>query len=99
MGRTMQALRICQKKIEQHGVKRMRLVATEACRRARNGREFLLDRMFEMTGGRSLDANIALVLNNARLAVGMQGVAVAEAQAAVDAIVQAAKDKEEAAKA
>ncbi|SEM76376.1 pseudouridine-5'-phosphate glycosidase [Gemmobacter aquatilis] len=29
---------------------------------------FLLDRMFEMTGGRSLDANIALVLNNARLA-------------------------------
>ena len=41
MGRTIQALRICQKKIEKHGVKRMRLVATEACRRARNGRDFL----------------------------------------------------------
>ncbi len=41
MGRTMQALRICQKKIEQHGVTRMRLVATEACRRARNSKEFM----------------------------------------------------------
>lgn len=41
MGRTIQALRICQKKIEKHGVKRMRLVATEACRRARNAREFV----------------------------------------------------------
>jgi exopolyphosphatase/guanosine-5'-triphosphate,3'-diphosphate pyrophosphatase len=41
MGRTVQALRICQKKIERHGVRRMRLVATEACRRARNAREFL----------------------------------------------------------
>jgi pseudouridylate synthase len=29
---------------------------------------FLLQRIFEMTDGRSLDANIALVLNNARLA-------------------------------
>lgn len=29
---------------------------------------FLLQRLFEMTGGRSLTANIALVLNNARLA-------------------------------
>jgi pseudouridine-5'-phosphate glycosidase len=28
---------------------------------------FLLQRIFEMTGGRSLDSNIALVLNNARL--------------------------------
>jgi pseudouridine-5'-phosphate glycosidase len=28
---------------------------------------FLLDRMYEMTKGRSLEANIALVLNNARL--------------------------------
>ena len=41
MGRTMQALRICQKKIEQHGVSRMRFVATEACRRARNSKEFI----------------------------------------------------------
>ncbi|MDB6181481.1 pseudouridine-5'-phosphate glycosidase [Paracoccus fistulariae] len=29
---------------------------------------FLLQRIFELTGGRSLDSNIALVLNNARLA-------------------------------
>ncbi len=41
MGRTVQALRICQKKIEKHGVDRMRLVATEACRRARNARDFI----------------------------------------------------------
>ena len=41
MGRTLQALRICQKKIGELGVKRMRLVATEACRRARNGKDFM----------------------------------------------------------
>jgi exopolyphosphatase / guanosine-5'-triphosphate,3'-diphosphate pyrophosphatase len=41
MGRTIQALRVCQKKIEKHGVKRMRLVATEACRRARNAKDFI----------------------------------------------------------
>lgn len=41
MTRTMQALQICRKKIDQHGVTRMRLVATEACRRARNARDFL----------------------------------------------------------
>ena len=41
MGRTIQALRICQKKIEKHNVTRMRLVATEACRRARNARDFI----------------------------------------------------------
>ena len=29
---------------------------------------FLLSRIFDLTEGRSLDANIALVLNNARLA-------------------------------
>jgi len=41
MERTIQALRICQKKIEKHGVGRMRLVATEACRRARNAKDFI----------------------------------------------------------
>lgn len=41
MARTVQALHICRKKIESHGVTRMRLVATEACRRARNSRDFL----------------------------------------------------------
>ena len=32
---------------------------------------FLLSRIFDLTGGRSLEANIALVLNNARLAAGI----------------------------
>lgn len=41
MERTLQALRICEKKIQKHGVRRMRLVATEACRRARNARDFI----------------------------------------------------------
>lgn len=41
MNRTIQALRICEKKIEKHGVTRMRLVATEACRRASNSKEFI----------------------------------------------------------
>ncbi len=41
MARTVQALQICRRKIETHGVIRMRLVATEACRRARNARDFM----------------------------------------------------------
>jgi exopolyphosphatase / guanosine-5'-triphosphate,3'-diphosphate pyrophosphatase len=41
MARTIQALRICEKKIEKNNVARMRLVATEACRRARNARDFI----------------------------------------------------------
>ena len=41
MERTVQALRICRKKIEHHRVRRMRLVATEACRRASNAGEFI----------------------------------------------------------
>ncbi|WP_137700384.1 Ppx/GppA phosphatase family protein [Marimonas lutisalis] len=41
MGRTVQALRICQQKLKRHNVKRMRLVATEACRRAKNARDFI----------------------------------------------------------
>ncbi len=36
MARTVQALRICRRKLDDHAVSRMRLVATEACRRARN---------------------------------------------------------------
>ena len=39
--RTLGALRICGKKLRQHGVKHSRLVATEACRRARNGDSFV----------------------------------------------------------
>ena len=41
MQRTINALRICRQKLSRHGVTRMRLVATEACRRARNGAAFL----------------------------------------------------------
>ncbi len=41
INRTIQALHICQKKIKNHGVKNARLVATEACRRARNGKMFI----------------------------------------------------------
>ncbi|MCA8883782.1 MAG: Ppx/GppA family phosphatase [Rhodobacteraceae bacterium] len=39
--RTVQALRVCRRKLEQHRVTRMRLVATEACRRASNGSAFI----------------------------------------------------------
>jgi len=65
MGRTVQALRICQKKIEKHGVRRMRLVATEACRRARNAREFI--RQVRRETGLSLE--IIAPEEEARLAV------------------------------
>ena len=36
MARTVQALHICRKKLQKHQVRHMRLVATEACRRASN---------------------------------------------------------------
>ncbi len=39
--RTVQALKVCRKKLDKYQVKRMRLVATEACRRAKNSRDFL----------------------------------------------------------
>ena len=41
MQRTVQALRICQSKIKSNEVRRMRLVATEACRRASNAEHFI----------------------------------------------------------
>ncbi len=41
IARTLQALRVCQQKLKRHKVGRMRLVATEACRRATNGPAFL----------------------------------------------------------
>ena len=41
MARTIQALRICQQKLKRNNVSRMRLVATEACRRALNAEEFI----------------------------------------------------------
>ena len=41
MERTLAALRICANKLRFWGVRRMRLIATQACRRAENGPEFL----------------------------------------------------------
>ncbi len=65
MGRTMQALRICQKKIETQGVTRMRLVATEACRRARNAKDFMRQIRREI----GLEVEIIPAEEEARLAV------------------------------
>ncbi len=39
--RTLVALEVCADKLRRHGVQHARLVATEACRRARNGNHFL----------------------------------------------------------
>ena len=47
--RTLDALAMCGEKMEMRGVTRARLVATEACRMAANGQEFL-DRVYERTG-------------------------------------------------
>jgi exopolyphosphatase / guanosine-5'-triphosphate,3'-diphosphate pyrophosphatase len=41
MARTVQALKICKRKLKKHDVTHMRLVATEACRRASNARSFM----------------------------------------------------------
>ncbi|MEQ1612556.1 MAG: hypothetical protein ABL904_07365, partial [Hyphomicrobiaceae bacterium] len=41
MNRTFDALKVCAAKINRHGVSRSRLVATEACRVAGNGPDFL----------------------------------------------------------
>jgi exopolyphosphatase/guanosine-5'-triphosphate,3'-diphosphate pyrophosphatase len=41
--RTLEALRVCRDKMRARGVTRARLVATEACRAASNGAEFLIE--------------------------------------------------------
>ena len=65
MNRTLAALRICKQKLARHNVTRMRLVATEACRRARNGASFL--RHVRRETGLTLD--IIAPEEEARLAV------------------------------
>ncbi|MEP1538119.1 MAG: Ppx/GppA phosphatase family protein [Paracoccaceae bacterium] len=65
MSRTIQALRICQQKLKRHRVKHMRLVATEACRRADNAKEFIA-RVHRETG---LMLDIIAAEEEARLAV------------------------------
>lgn len=65
MIRTIGALRVCKQKLQRHAVTRMRLVATEACRRARNGAQFL-DQVRRETG---LSLDIIEPEEEARLAV------------------------------
>ncbi|SMO41375.1 Ppx/GppA phosphatase family protein [Ruegeria faecimaris] len=65
MARTIQALRICQQKLKRNKVKRMRLVATEACRRAKNSREFIR----QVKGETGLTLEIIQPEEEARLAV------------------------------
>jgi exopolyphosphatase / guanosine-5'-triphosphate,3'-diphosphate pyrophosphatase len=49
MARTVSALRVCTRIVARHSVARVRCVATEACRRAVNGVEFL-NRVRRVTG-------------------------------------------------
>ncbi|SEN61482.1 Ppx/GppA phosphatase family protein [Palleronia pelagia] len=65
MRRTVHALRICQSKLQKHKVSHMRLVATEACRRATNAGDFI--RMVRRETGLRLD--IIQPEEEARLAV------------------------------
>lgn len=65
MSRTVQALRICQQKLKRNKVRRMRLIATEACRRAKNSRDFI--RQVKRETGLTLD--IIQPEEEARLAV------------------------------
>ncbi|UXN61025.1 Ppx/GppA phosphatase family protein [Phyllobacterium zundukense] len=65
MDRAIEALKICRDKLESHDVRRARLIATEACRQASNGEEFLA-RVKRETG---LDLEIINRQTEARLAV------------------------------
>jgi exopolyphosphatase / guanosine-5'-triphosphate,3'-diphosphate pyrophosphatase len=63
--RAITALEICARKIEKHGVARVRSVATEACRRAGNGGDFV-DAVYARTG---LALDVISTAEEARLAV------------------------------
>lgn len=65
MNRAIEALKICRDKLENHDVRRARLIATEACRQAANGEEFLA-RVKDETG---LNLEIINRQTEARLAV------------------------------
>ena len=65
MDRAVEALRICAAKLANKPIRRMRLIATEACRAAENGEEFL-DRVISETG---LELEIIDRETEARLAV------------------------------
>ncbi len=49
MDRTIEALKVCSQKMRNQGVKRSRLIATEACRVASNSAEFI-DRVLDQAG-------------------------------------------------
>lgn len=49
MVRTIEALKVCTEKLARRNVKRSRLIATQACRVAHNGQEFI-DRVYTETG-------------------------------------------------
>lgn len=65
INRTLGALQVCATKIRRHGVKRFRLVATEACRRATNGDAFLK----QVTRQTGLKLELIAPAEEARLAV------------------------------
>lgn len=65
MSRTLEALKVCASKLERHKVSRARFVATEACRSASNGADFIA-RVRERCG---LDIEILEPEHEARLAV------------------------------
>lgn len=63
--RTIEALKICKRKMDFHNVKHLRAVATEACRRASNSSE-LVDRVFHELG---IKLEIVTTEEEARLAL------------------------------
>lgn len=65
MDRAVEALKVCATKIRNRDIRRMRLIATEACRQAENGEEFL-ERVTAETG---LELEIINRETEARLAV------------------------------
>lgn len=65
MGRTLAALKICNSKLKRRGVTKLRCVATEACRRAANGDDFI-KRVKQETG---LDLEIIDNSEEASLAI------------------------------
>ena len=80
MDRAVEALRICAVKLQSRKIRRMRLIATEACRAAANGEDFL-KRVTHETG---LDLEIIDRETEARLAVsGCSSLVEAEARSVV----------------
>jgi exopolyphosphatase/guanosine-5'-triphosphate,3'-diphosphate pyrophosphatase len=65
MARTIEALKICSEKMARRGVSSARAVATEACRRAANGTEFL----HEVKAATGISLDIISTAEEARLAL------------------------------